>query len=52
MVLTDEERRMLAGGYGLGIQRAMDLFVKLGDSFRCGKIGFHYVRAYQLRLLS
>jgi len=31
--LTDEEKRMLAGDYGQGTQRAIDLLVKLGDSF-------------------
>jgi hypothetical protein len=33
MFLTDEEKRMLSGEYGPGIQRAIDLLVKLGDSF-------------------
>jgi len=33
LLLTDEEKRMLAGEYGPGVQRAIDLLVKLGDSF-------------------
>jgi predicted aconitase len=31
--LTDEEKRMEAGEYGPGTQRAMELLVKYGDSF-------------------
>ena len=38
MLLTDEEKRMLAGDHGPGIQRAMDLLVKLGDSFDAEKL--------------
>jgi predicted aconitase len=38
MLLTDEEKRMLAGEYGPGIQRAADLLVKLGDSFDAEKL--------------
>ena len=38
MFLTDEEKRMLAGDHGPGIQRAMDLLVKLGDSFDAEKL--------------
>ena len=33
MLLTDEEKRMLGGEYSPGIQRSMDLLVKLGESF-------------------
>lgn len=33
MQLTDEEKRMEAGEYGPGTQRAMELLVKYGDSF-------------------
>jgi len=32
MLLTDEEKRMLAGEYGPGTQRSMDLLVKLGQA--------------------
>jgi len=35
--LTDEEKSMLDGDHGPGIQRAMDLLVKLGDSFDAEK---------------
>jgi predicted aconitase len=38
MLLTDEEKRMLAGEYGPGIRRAVDLLVKLGDSFDAEKL--------------
>ena len=38
MFLTDEEKRMLAGDHGPGIERAMDLLVKLGDSFDAEKL--------------
>jgi predicted aconitase len=38
MVLTDEEKRMLAGKYAPGIQRAMNLLVKLGTSFDAEKL--------------
>ena len=33
MLLTDEEKKMHAGEYAPGIKRAMDLLIKLGDSF-------------------
>lgn len=33
MFLTDEEKRMFEGEYGPGTQRAIDLLVKLGNSF-------------------
>jgi len=33
MLLTDEEKRMLGGEFCPGIQRSMDLLVKLGESF-------------------
>jgi len=33
MLLTDEEKRMQAGEYGPGIQRAISLLITLGDSF-------------------
>jgi len=33
MVLTDEEKKMRAGEYGPGIQRAISLLITLGDSF-------------------
>ena len=38
MFLTDEEKGMLAGDHGPSIQRAMDLLVKLGDSFDAEKL--------------
>ena len=38
MLLTDDEKRMLAGEHGPGIQRAMDLLVKLGDTFDAKKL--------------
>ena len=37
MFLTDEEKGMLAGSHGPGIQRAMELLVKLGESFDAEK---------------
>ena len=37
MFLTDEEKSMLDGDHGPGIQRAMELLVKLGDSFDAEK---------------
>lgn len=33
MRLTDEEKRMLGGEQGEGVQKAMDFLVKLGDAF-------------------
>jgi hypothetical protein len=33
MFLTQEEKRMLNGEYGLGIKRSMELLVKLGEAF-------------------
>lgn len=33
MLLNDEEKRIQAGEYGPGKQRALDLLIKLGDSF-------------------
>lgn len=33
MFLTDEEKRMLYGEYGSGVQRSMQLLVKLGEAF-------------------
>jgi predicted aconitase len=33
MFLTDEEKRMLDGEYGPGVQRSMDLLVRYGDAF-------------------
>jgi len=33
MFLIDEEKKMQAGEYGLGIQRAISLLITLGDSF-------------------
>jgi predicted aconitase len=33
MLLTDEEKRMQAGEYGPGIQKAISLLIALGDSF-------------------
>ena len=38
MLLTDEEKRMQAGEYAPGIKRAMDLLIKLGDSFDAKKL--------------
>ncbi len=38
MLLTDEEKKMRAGEYGPGIKRAMDLLIKLGDSFDAEKL--------------
>ena len=38
VLLTDEEKRMQAGEYGPGIQRAINLLVKLGDSFDAKKL--------------
>ena len=43
MFLTDEEKRILAGEEGPGTQRAIDLLVKLGDSFgaeRMAKVSY------------
>jgi len=43
MLLTDEDERILAGEYGPGVQKALDLLVKLGDSFdaeRMAKISY------------
>ena len=37
MLLTNEERQMLDGAQGPGIQRAMELLVKLGESFDAEK---------------
>ena len=33
MFLTDEEKRMLDGGNGPGLQKSMQLLVKLGEAF-------------------
>jgi len=38
VLLTDEEKRMLAGERGPGIKRAMDFLVKLGASFDAEKL--------------
>jgi len=38
VLLTDEEKRMQAGEYGPGIQRGINLLVKLGDSFDTEKL--------------
>ena len=38
MLLADEEKRMLDGDKGAGMQRAMDLLVKLGESFDAEKL--------------
>jgi len=38
VLLTDEEKRMLAGEYGPGIRRAMHLLIQLGDSFYAKKL--------------
>jgi predicted aconitase len=38
MLLTDEEERMLAGEYGPGMQRAIDVMVKLGESADAEKL--------------
>lgn len=38
MLLTDEEKAMLAGDYGSGKQRAVDLLIKLGESFDAQKL--------------
>ena len=33
MLITDEEKRMVSGEYGPGVSRAMDLLIRLGESF-------------------
>lgn len=38
MLLTDKEKKMLAGDYGPGIRKSLDLLVKLGDSFDAEKL--------------
>ncbi|MFH1480541.1 MAG: aconitase X [Pseudomonadota bacterium] len=38
MRLADEEKRMLNGEYAPGVQRAIELLVKLGDSFDAEKL--------------
>lgn len=38
MLLTDEEKKMLNGEYAPGIQRSIELLVKLGDSFDAEKL--------------
>ena len=38
MFLTTEDKRMLDGTHGPGVQRAMDLLVKLGESFDSEKM--------------
>jgi hypothetical protein len=38
MFLDEGEKRILAGEYGLGMQRAMDLLLRLGDSFDAEKL--------------
>jgi predicted aconitase len=38
MQLTDEEKRMLNGEFAPGIQKAIELLVKLGDSFDAEKL--------------
>lgn len=38
MFLTDEEKRMLEGEYGPGVQQSMDLLVKYGDAFGAEKM--------------
>ena len=38
MQLTDEEKRMLNGEFAPGIQKAVELLVKLGDSFDAEKL--------------
>lgn len=38
MLLSDEEKRMLAGEFAPGVRRAMDLLVKLGNSFDAEKL--------------
>ena len=38
MFLSTEDKRMLDGAHGPGVQRAMDLLVKLGESFDSEKM--------------
>ena len=38
MKLNDTEKRMRDGEYGVGIQRAMALLIKLGESFDAPKM--------------
>ncbi|MBW2005532.1 MAG: DUF521 domain-containing protein [Deltaproteobacteria bacterium] len=38
MLLTDEEKKMRAGEYGPGMQRAISLLITLGDSFNAEKL--------------
>ena len=38
MLLTDEEKRMQAGEFGPGIQRAISLLITLGDSFNAERL--------------
>jgi len=38
MLLTDEEKKMRAGEYGPGIQRAISLLITLGDSFNAERL--------------
>lgn len=38
MLLTDEEKKMADGEYGLGVQRAMTLLTKYGDIFGADKM--------------
>ena len=33
MFITDEEKLMVSGEYGPGVSRAMDLLIRLGESF-------------------
>ena len=42
MKLTDEQKRMLDGNEGLGIQKCMDLLVKWGESFDAEKMAKVY----------
>jgi len=38
MLLTDEEKKMQAGEYGPGMQRAISLLITLGDSFNAERL--------------
>jgi len=38
MLLTDEEKKMRAGEYGPGMQRAISLLITLGDSFNAERL--------------
>jgi len=46
MLLTDEQKRMYDGEYGLGVQKSMDLLVRFGDAFgatRLAKVNYAHM---------